>query len=138
MPQVNYLAILLVAVEAMVIGMLWYGPVFGKIWMKYMGINPHDKKKMEEMKKSSGPAMAASIVGSLVTGYVLAALINSLAVTTLAHGLLTGFLVWLGFCAPVIGTQVLYGGKPKALWIIDSGYYLVYWLLAAVTLTLWV
>lgn len=135
---INYLAILLVAVEAMIIGMLWYGPVFGKIWMKYMGVNPHDHKMVEKMKKESGPAMACSIVGSLVTAYVLSHIVDYAAAKTLTEGLLVGFWVWLGFCAPVIGTQVLYGNKPKGLWLVDSGYYFVFWLLAAVTLTLWV
>ncbi|HLD39833.1 MAG TPA: DUF1761 family protein, partial [Candidatus Nanoarchaeia archaeon] len=33
----NYLAVLVAAIAAYVVGFLWYGPVFGKKWMALMG-----------------------------------------------------------------------------------------------------
>lgn len=38
MVPVNYLAILVAAVLSMVLGFLWYGPLFGKEWTKLMGV----------------------------------------------------------------------------------------------------
>ena len=140
MPQVtvNYLAVLAVGVEAMVIGMLWYGPLFGKTWLKLIGANPNDHKEMAKMKKESGPAMASSIVGSLLTGYVLSHVVDYAGSKTLTDGLLAGFWMWLGFVTPVVASGVLYGRKPFKLFYVDSGYYLAHLLVAGVIVTLWV
>ncbi|MBI3341870.1 DUF1761 domain-containing protein, partial [Candidatus Curtissbacteria bacterium] len=35
--QINYMAVVAAAVVNMVLGFLWYGPLFGKPWMKMMG-----------------------------------------------------------------------------------------------------
>jgi hypothetical protein len=47
--QLNFLAILVAAVAAFVLGALWYSPVlFAKQWMKAHGYTPD---KLEAMKK---------------------------------------------------------------------------------------
>ena len=53
--QINYLAILVSAILSMVVGSIWYGPLFGKKWAELIGADPNDKKKMKEMQKSAGP-----------------------------------------------------------------------------------
>ena len=35
--DLNYLAILVAGISNMVIGFLWYGPIFGKMWMGLIG-----------------------------------------------------------------------------------------------------
>ena len=61
---INYLAVVLAALAAMVIGFVWYGPLFGKQWMALMGFTP---QSMDEAKKKG---MAKSYIlmalGSLV------------------------------------------------------------------------
>jgi len=37
MPEVSLLAALLATVLSFVLGALWYGPVFGKAWMRQWG-----------------------------------------------------------------------------------------------------
>ncbi|HYU64967.1 MAG TPA: DUF1761 domain-containing protein, partial [Candidatus Paceibacterota bacterium] len=69
MPQVtlNYWAILVAAVAQMVIGALWYGPLFGKMWMHLT------HRTMDDMKgQSAGSAYAMGFVVALVSAYVLA------------------------------------------------------------------
>ena len=46
--DINYIAVVGAAVAAMVIGFLWYGPLFGKQWTKLMNF---DKKKIDEAKR---------------------------------------------------------------------------------------
>ena len=48
--QVNYLAVLVSAIAMIVLGFIWYGPLFGKIWTKEMGWTKAD---MEEAKKKA-------------------------------------------------------------------------------------
>ena len=66
--QVNWLAVLLGGVFSMILGFLWYGPLFGKLWLRAI-----DKK--EEELKSSPAIYVLAFLGALVTGYVLAVLV---------------------------------------------------------------
>src|SRR5258708_13272596 len=72
MHSLNWLAILVAAISTMVVGFLWYSPIlFAKPWMREMGYDLTDKARMEEMKKSAGPAYGGSFVASLVSAFTL-------------------------------------------------------------------
>ncbi len=123
---VNYLAVLLAAVASIVIGFLWYGPLFGKPWMRMMGFS---QESMDAAKKGMAKNYALMALGSLVMAYVLS---HSLAfastymkVSGYGAGFSTGFWTWLGFIAPVVMGDQLWGGKPWKLFPITAGYYLV-------------
>ena len=141
MVPVNYLAVLVSAVVFMVLGFLWYGPLFGKEWSKLMGWGEMTPEKMAEMQKAARPAYAISFVGALIMCFVLShALIFAstyLNESGVAAGLMTGFWNWLGFIAPATIGTVLWDKKPWKLWFINSGYYLVGLLIAGVILALW-
>lgn len=120
---INYWAVLVAAVVNMVIGYLWYGPVFGKIWVKLMGFTP---EKMEEMKKKPmGKSYAIMFVSSLVMAYVLAHFVVVWSVSDIYGGLQVAFWVWLGFIATVMTGSVLWEGKSWQLYILNVAYYLV-------------
>ena len=36
MLEVNYLAVLIAGIVPMIVGAIWYGPLFGKRWLGYM------------------------------------------------------------------------------------------------------
>src|SRR5258708_25838519 len=100
--SLNLLAILVAAISTMVVGFLWYSPLlFAKAWMREMGYDPNDKARMEEMKKSAGPAYGGSFVASLVSAYILALFLHMLPNYTLLFGLLISFHVLRGFLAVV-------------------------------------
>jgi hypothetical protein len=40
MPQVSWIAVIVSAAVAFVLGGLWYGPFFSKAWMREMGVGP--------------------------------------------------------------------------------------------------
>jgi hypothetical protein len=70
--HVNLLAVLVSAIATMLIGFLWYSPLlFAKPWMREMGYDPADAAKMQEMKKSAGPAYGASFLTSVLTAFIL-------------------------------------------------------------------
>ena len=137
---VNYLAVLAAAVVSMVIGYVWYGPLFGKMWMKEIGMSP--KKMTEAMKKAMMKQYGLMFVGSLVMSYVLAhAVIFS---STYMHmegamaGAMSGFFNWLGFVAPVTLGSVLWEGKSWKMWCINNGYYLITLVVMGKILAMWV
>lgn len=126
MVDVNYWAVFIAAVSSMVWGSLWYGPLFGKPWMKMMGL---DKKKVEMKSGDMGKLYGVQFLGSIFMAFVLShALVfakSYLGTEGLSAGLQTGFWNWLGFVAPVTLTTVLWEGKPWKLWMLNNGYYLV-------------
>lgn len=123
---INYFAVLVAAIVNMVLGIIWFGPLFGKQWIKMSKFSQKDMVKAK--KKGMSAQYGLMFVGSLVMSYVLAhSLIFAstyLHLFGLAGGLMSGFWSWLGFVAPVTLGSVLWEGKPWKLWLLNNGYYL--------------
>ena len=92
--SVNYIAIVVAAIAHMIVGMLWYGPLFGKYWIGQMGWSEKDMKKM--MKKGVGRNYVASFVSALVSAFILAQIISYFNAGVWLAVQLTAWL-WLGF-----------------------------------------
>jgi hypothetical protein len=137
---INWLAVLMSAVAAMAVGFLWYSPVlFAKTWTALMGIDTTDKAKMEQMKKEAGPTYAQAFLAGIVSAAFLAIVITRMMVSPdeLTRGLKISFGVWLGFVAMVQYTNALFTRKPKKLFLIDTGYQLVCYLIMGAIITKW-
>ena len=138
--SVNWLAILASAVAAMIVGFLWYSPIlFARPWMALMGYNPDDKAAMEKMQKEAGPVYAQAFLCSLVSAIFLALVITRMMVPeeNLLRGLKISFGIWLGFVATVQYTGVLFAKKPIKLFLIETGYQLVCYLIMGTIITKW-
>lgn len=139
MVSINYLAVILAAIISMVLGFLWYGPLFGKKWIALMGWSPEAMAvaKAKGMTKSYVLMTISSLVMAYVLYYVVAysgAFVNTSGVSV---GLSSGFWIWLGFIAPVTMGSVLWEGRSWALWVLNAGYYLVSLLLMGAVLAAW-
>ena len=66
--SINWLAVLASVVAAMVVGYLWYGPLFGKAWATEMKLPPDFKPTSKQMSR----AMVLQILGAFLMTYVLA------------------------------------------------------------------
>jgi hypothetical protein len=136
--EVNLWSVLVAAVATMVVGFLWYSPVlFARPWMLAMGYDPEDKAKLEQMRKSAGPAYAISFVASLVMAFVLAKIIDIATVDSAFYGMKIGFAVWLGFVTTVQLTAKLFGNQSTKLYLINTGYQLVCYLAMGAILAVW-
>lgn len=130
--DINFLAVVVSALAAMAIGMLWYSPaLFAKPWMKAVG------KKSEDLG-GSNTGYAFSAMTALVTAYILAHIIDYTGSVTLLQGLVTGFWIWLAFVAPAIGVDIVYSARPRELFYINAGYHLAYLLVMGAILSVWV
>lgn len=134
---INYWAVLGVAVASMVLGSLWYGPLFGKTWMKLAGVSMSGGK---EGQKAMMKSYALMFVSALIMGFVLAHFLKFAGTfmndVSLSGALMGAAWIWLGFVAPPTVGMVLWEGKPWKYWLIVSGYWLADLLIAAVILTL--
>ncbi len=132
---INYLAVLVAAIAAMVIGALWYSPLmFANQWLKLLGLN---EKTMKQMDKYGNAGMFCMFVSTLLTSFVLAHFIDFSLATTALAGAITGFWIWLGFVATTFVSMPLFEGKPWGVYLINVGYYLVSFVVMGIILALW-
>ena len=132
-----FLAILAAVASNTVLGMLWYGPLFGKPWMKLMKMTPEDTK-------NAGPAMGmATGIGAIGLAAMVMMLNRGMSMDIIADrgeaaqfGALFGLLLAI-IVAAVQFNPVAYGkddefGNRLRLWVIHIGYTFISTILAAV------
>lgn len=67
--NVNWGFVIVMTIVSMLLGMIWYGPLFGRLYGKYLGMTPekmNDPEYMKEQEKGILPLM----IGELVTRFV--------------------------------------------------------------------
>lgn len=125
---INYWAVLAAAVTYMVIGSLWYGPLFGKYWRKLMGFTAQD---MKSMRLSAAQAIGLGFLSALVMAQVLA---HEQAVwydfmgatmSTFSFVFNLAFWLWLGFVATTQLGAVLWENRSWKLFFFNAASSLV-------------
>jgi hypothetical protein len=135
---IRLVPVFVAAIATMVVGFIWYSPMlFAKPWTILMGYDPNDKAKMDEMRKAAGKMYGLSFVASLVSAFVLAKIIDVTSVNTALYGMKVAFAVWLGFVTTVQLTGALFGRQPTKLYLINTGYQLVCYLVMGAILAVW-
>lgn len=137
MPQVhiNYLAVVVAAVIAFAIGGIWYSPIlFAKAWVKAHG---HTDEQVKTMQKSAGKAYGIAVLCQLLIALAIAILIGYLHLEHCTQGLKLAALVWGGLAVPLGLMANVFSGKKITVFLIDTGYQLVYLLLMGAIITVW-
>jgi hypothetical protein len=127
----NHLAILVAAIVQWILGALWYSLFFVKPWMALVGHKPDPKAK--------GPvlSMIVSFIGGLILSFVLAHVVLWSGSTTIACGVLVGFICWLGFIAMPLLSETMYECRSYTLFAINAGYWLAVLLISGGLLAAW-
>jgi hypothetical protein len=114
-PTINWLAVFAAAVSAFVIGGLWYGPLFGRAWMKANGFTEEDLAK-----RSMPLVFGVSFLLMLAAAVNLAMFIGPEA--SLAFGTMAGLAAGLGWVATFLGVIYLFEKRAPVLWLVNGGY----------------
>jgi len=116
---INYLAVLLAAVAAFIVGSVYYGAL-SKPWMKAARIRQEDAKMTPML-------LMTSFAAELVMAYLLAGVIGHLGdgQVTLANGVVSAFFLWLGFVATTLVVNHRYQNFGWDLTLIDGGHWLL-------------
>ncbi len=130
-PTVNWLAILISSVVSMVIGFVYYGPVFQRQYLEAAGFS------MEEAQAISPSYYGLTFLFTLVEAFFLAVLLKSMGSSGVGGGLVGGFMVWLGFVATVTGANALFDKTSLRLWSLQNGHNLLVLLVMGVILAAW-
>jgi len=134
--SINWAAVLVAVFCNMVLGSLWYGPFFGKIWMKSMGMDPN-LPRTPEMKKKGQKALMGMVVAAFVMCWVMAHMVKFTAAVDWMEGAQTGFWLWLGFQLTLIMTFVLFENRKKETALINAGYQLAALCMTGALLAAW-
>ncbi|MBI2451491.1 DUF1761 domain-containing protein [Candidatus Pacearchaeota archaeon] len=133
--QVNYLAILVSAIASFVLGWIWYGPLFGKTWMKESGIT---RQQIAQAKKKGMTAQfSVAFISSLVMAFILAHFVKYASTANYTEAISLVFWLWLGFIATIMLGSILWEGKSFKLYLINTLYHLVSLAIMAMILTAW-
>jgi ABC-type multidrug transport system permease subunit len=127
---VNYLAVVVAAVAAVVVGIVYYGLAgLGDRLARLMGSTPLGRP---------GPAqLVIGVVVSLVNAWVLALLSLNLGAASITDAIMLGVLAWLGFMATLSGAQVAFQGRPWNAWLITNVHDVAIQVVMAAIVTLW-
>ena len=137
MIELNWIAIVLAALSTMVVGSLWYGPLFGKVWTKLAKV---------KTDPNFGPAQAVPLyltafIGSMITAIVLA--VSAFVAHDFYGGsflwvtVVVGAVLWLGFTAARVNMHDSFEGRPKELTMLTVVHELVTILIMAVIIGVW-
>lgn len=129
----GWLNVLLAGLAGFALGSIWYGPLFGNLWMRLSGTR---KKDIDKAKKSGRMPFAylASLLMALVMAGVLSAIVEGMI---LSLAILTGILLWLGLIVPITLAPVLWEAKPAGLFALNASYYLLEILVIVTVLVVW-
>lgn len=128
--SLNWLAILGATFAGFALGGLWYGPLFGKAWMRALG------KRPEDLQPSPTP-FVISFVTAFVTSVVLAALIQALGVVRTIDAVALGLVTSIGFIATAMASDSAFCRWSMHLFLIQSGYRVTYSVIMGAILGFW-
>ncbi|WP_379552172.1 DUF1761 domain-containing protein [Erythrobacter sp. W53] len=122
--DVNWIGIIAAAAMGFVVGGIWYGPIMGKKWMGAVGLT-EEQIKEGNMGLIYGGAFAFSLLASWTLAHTFASYDYELSVVA---KVMTALGVAVGFVIPALGTNYLFSQKGKALFFIDAGYWILFYL----------
>ena len=127
---INWLAVVAAAVSSFLIGGLWYGPLFGRAWMRAAGIS-----QAQAAQARMGVVFGLSFVLQLIAAVVLAVFIGAEA--TLSFTVFAAASVGLFWVAPALGVIDLFEQRPLGHWAINAGYHAVAFTVMGLILGVW-
>lgn len=130
---VNYLAIAVATVAAMIVGYLWYGPIFGKPWRRLCGLDSRPQPKPYVIYPIT---LVASFVTAYVLEYFTSITFHALGDPLLLRAVITAVFLWLGFSAARALIVTLFEARPIKLFLINTGHNLAVALVMAVIIGL--
>ena len=124
----NYLAVVLAAVAAWLVGAAWYG-VLAKPWVAAQGKTMEEFKAQQDTMRASSVAYAPFIIAflaELVMAWMLAGVLGHLGPgqVTVRNGVITAFFLWLGFVVTTMAVNYAFGARKPMLLAIDAGHWL--------------
>lgn len=129
--SINWLAVLVGVVVSNGLGFLWYGPLFGKTWLRLIG------KRAEEIESDPGMYMKTALA-SAVAMIALNLAVAAFGATTFLAGFIVGVVVFIGFGATGTYVYTTFEGPPESVWLLYAAYQVIVFAVMGGVFALWV
>jgi hypothetical protein len=133
--HLNWLAVAVSAIVYFCLGAVWFGPLFGKMWMKGHGITQptEEEKKKMNIGMMMGMSFVKTCTMTILTAYIVMIInYNGNMITALKIGAVLG-----GIASFPIGINYLFMKKPFSIWLVDGGYHACGVIISSVILSVW-
>ena len=111
MMEINWLAVAVLTVGSWMFGAIWFGPIWGKLWMRiHHGDKTPSATEMKEMTKGMWKLLVAEFVATALMIVGLACIVGAIPEFS---GLKNAFMIWLAFVMPAGMSVVLWGNDTK-------------------------
>jgi hypothetical protein len=137
MTSSNYLAILIAAIASFAFGAAWY-TALGRQWLAAHGL------ALAEARARTGTSplpFIVSFVALLIMAWTVSGILLHLArggtAMSVRSGLISGFLLWLGFVITTMAVNHAFQGERHMLAVIDGGHWLGVLLIQGAILGWW-
>ena len=112
--NLDWVAVLVGTLVVMVLGMIWYGPLFGKKWSAETGMPMMSMTKMPEPSK---------LLGGFISAFVLSAAVNYFgALDDIEHSMVLALLLGVFVGGSYMYSQVVWAGKKMSVFLIDIAF----------------
>ena len=128
--DINWLAVLVAAVVTFVLGGVWYGPLFGKVWRAAEGRPDPDPTQAKHPAMVYGLSFVLMLIAAAVLAIALGPDPN------IQKSFVVGLAVGVGWVATSFGVNYLFAGRRLALFAVDAGYNVVLFALMGVIIGL--
>ena len=129
MPDINYFAVLVAGVVPMIVGALWYGPLFGRRWLALM------ETTQEAIAEDFNPlkTYGVSFLFAIASAFGLAVLLDGFRGPV--HGVHAALVATIAFVLPVTHQSVTFERRKSGLAFMNVGYNFVALLGQAIVLS---
>lgn len=133
--HVNYVAVAISTLAFFFLGSLWFGALFGKMWVAELG--RHNVIIKEPSSAALFTKMGLNLLKNGIISFAMACLVVLTGSKTFESGLLLGLFVACGFAASAMADIFIWENRSKKLFLIDAGYQIVGITIAALILSVW-
>jgi hypothetical protein len=123
----HILAIVLAALATFIIGFLFHGPLFGKLWMRLANVHPTGNEKFADMLPQMGWNLLVNLTTASVMSMLFWIIFSSplMGEKTWYKGGIWGFWLWLGFIVTSSAIGVIWMKQSWKLWLFECAASLV-------------
>jgi hypothetical protein len=127
---VNWLAVVIGMVVSMAMGALWYGPLFGNLWLRLIGKTADDiEGNPLDYIKTAVAAFIAMLFLNLV--------VVSFSAQSLVDGVVAGALTFVGLGATTTFVYTTFEGPEEKVWLLYAAYQLVVFVIMGGVFAVW-
>lgn len=132
MIQINLLSVLICAIVAMVVGMIWHNKnLFGMKYMKALGADMNmPPEKMKEIQKKMWQIFLTQFILVFFEAWVLA---HYIAGWNTVSGVTNALWIYAGFVLPTIAAACMWSARPRkdawVVFLVSAGYNLILFIL---------